>query len=195
MMNLLSYKVIYFRPNSSRKFKMAAMKTLLFFVHLIVPINAINKNVKSYCINKMTIYVSSSYSLSSVMFSFILAQMHRHCPHPVEQSNPVLLQKQRRVSHPILQLHRTNFSSAFWATSMSHCRDRTVVYPLQLSSQYHLWMQMWNKPWFPFPYLHQKVNAEAMVVDSWWHRRKVFRLHKTCTGGYLLMKDLQLQFI
>ena len=164
MMNLLSYKVIYFRPNSSRKFKMAAMKTLLFFVHLIVPINAINKNVKSYCINKMTIYVSSSYSLSSVMFSFILAQMHRHCPHPVEQSNPVLLQKQRRVSHPILQLHRTNFSSAFWATSMSHCRDRTIVYPLQLSSQYHLWMKMWNKPWFPFPYLHQKVNAEAMVV-------------------------------
>ena len=106
MMNLLSYKVIYFRPNSSRNFKMAAMKTLLFFVHLIVPINAINKNVKSYCINKMTIYVSSSYSLSSVMFSFILAQMHRHCPHPVEQSNPVLLQKQRRVSHPILPVIR-----------------------------------------------------------------------------------------
>ena len=97
MMNLLSYKVIYFRPNSSRKFKMAAMKTLLFFVHLIVPNNAINKNVKSYCINKMTIYVSSSYSLSSVMSSFILAQMHRHCPHPVEQSNPVLAQKQRRA--------------------------------------------------------------------------------------------------
>ena len=39
----------------------------------------------------MTTYVSSSYSLSSIMFSYILAQMHRHCPHPVEQSNPVLL--------------------------------------------------------------------------------------------------------
>ena len=86
MMNLLSYKVICFRPNSSRKFKMAAMKTL--FVHLIVPINAIYKNVISYCINKMTTYVSSSYSSSSVMFSYILAQMPRHSPQPVEQSNP-----------------------------------------------------------------------------------------------------------
>ena len=143
-------------------------KRYSFFFHLIVPINAINKNVVSYCINKMTTYVSSSYSLSSIMFSYVLAQMHRHCPHPVEQSNPVLLQKQRRVSHPILQLHRTTFSSAFWATSMSHYRARTVVYPLLLSSQYNLWMQMWNKPWFPFPYLHLKVNVEAMVVDSWW---------------------------
>ena len=169
------------------------MKTL--FVHMLVPINAICKNVISYCINKMKTYVSSSYSLFSVMFSYILTQMHRHCPHPVEQSNPALLQKQRRVSHPILQLHRTTFSSAFGATSMSHCRDRTVVYPLLLSSKYHLWMQMWNKPWFPVPYLHLKVNAEAMVLGSCWRRRKVFMLHKTCTGGYLLVKYLQLQFV
>ena len=47
MMNLLSYVVIHVRPNSSRKFKMAAIKTL--FDHLIVPINAIYKNVISFC--------------------------------------------------------------------------------------------------------------------------------------------------
>ncbi len=34
------------------------------------------------------------------MFSFILAQIHRHCPHPVEQSNPVLLQKQAECHIP-----------------------------------------------------------------------------------------------
>ena len=43
MMNLLSYKVIHVRPNSSRKFKMAAITTI--FNNLIVPINAIYKNV------------------------------------------------------------------------------------------------------------------------------------------------------
>ena len=39
MMNLLSYKVIHFRLNSSRKVKMAAIKML--FDHLIDTINAI----------------------------------------------------------------------------------------------------------------------------------------------------------
>ena len=48
---------------------------------------------------------------------------------------------------------------------MTYCRDRTVVYPLLLSSQYYLWMQMWNTPWFPFPKLHLKVNTEAMLLD------------------------------
>ena len=47
MMNLLSYKAIYCRPNSSRNVQMAAMKTLVD--HLIFPINAM-----------MTTYVSSS---------------------------------------------------------------------------------------------------------------------------------------
>ena len=46
----------------------------------------------------MTTYVSSSYSLSSVMFSYILVQMPRHSPQPVEHSNPALRQEQRRVS-------------------------------------------------------------------------------------------------
>ena len=55
------------------------------------------------------------------MFSYILAQMSRHSPQPVKHSNPALGQEQRRVSHPILQLYRTTFSSAFGATSMSHC--------------------------------------------------------------------------
>ena len=74
----------------------------------------------------MTTYVSSSYSLSSVIFSHILAQMPRHSPQPVEHSNPALRQEQRRVSHPILQLHRTTFSSAFGATSMSHCMGTSL---------------------------------------------------------------------
>ena len=110
MMNLLCYKVIYFRPNISRNFQMAAMKTL--FDHLIVPINP---NAM------MTTYVPSSYSLSYVVFSNILAQLPRHSPQPVEQSNPALRQEQRRVSHPILQLHRTTFSNAFGTTSMFYC--------------------------------------------------------------------------
>ena len=38
MMNLLSYKVMHARPNSSRKFKMAAITTI--FNILTVPINA-----------------------------------------------------------------------------------------------------------------------------------------------------------
>ena len=70
--------------------------------------------------------MSSSYSLSSVLFSYILAQMPRQFAQPLEQSNPALRQEQRRVSHPISQLHRTTFSSAFGATSMSHCTDSSL---------------------------------------------------------------------
>ena len=61
--------------------------------------------------------------------------------------------------------------------------------------QPRFWMQIWTKPWFLLPYLHLKVHTEAMVLGSWWCRRKVFRLHETCTGGYLLMKSQQSQFI
>ena len=84
---------------------------------------------RSIILHNMTTYVSSS--LSSVMLSYILAQMPRHSPQPVEQSNPALRQEQRRVSLPILQFHRTIFSSAFVETSLS----RAAVYPLLLSSQ------------------------------------------------------------
>ena len=118
------YYYYTFRPNSSRKLKMAAIKTLCD--HLIVPINAIQK--LSIILHNMTTYVSSSYGLSSVMFSYILAQMPRHSPQPVEQSNSALRQEQLRVSHPILQLHRTTFSSAFGATSMSHCSRSSLPY-------------------------------------------------------------------
>ena len=76
----------------------------------------------------MTTYVSSPYSLSSGVSSHILAQMPRHSPHPLEHSNPALRQEQRRVSHPILQLHRTTFSSSFAATSISHCMGTTLPY-------------------------------------------------------------------
>ena len=41
-------------------------------------------------------------------------------------NTPTLRQEQRRVSHPILALHRTTFSSAFGATSMSHCMDTSL---------------------------------------------------------------------
>ena len=62
------------------------------------------------------------------MFSYILAQMPRHSPHPVEQFNPALRQEQHRMSHPIFQLHRTTFSNAFGATSMSHCAGTSLLY-------------------------------------------------------------------
>ena len=143
MMNLFSYRVIYFRPNSSRKVKMSAMKTL--FDHLIVPINAIYKIViiLSYCINKMTIHVSSSYSLSSVMFSYILAQMPRDAPQPVEQSKPALLQEEHRVSHRILK--RTTFSAQrVWSNIhvTLHGQQFTFYcFPAKI-----LWMQLWTKP-------------------------------------------------
>ena len=127
MMNLLSYKVIYFRLNSSRNFKMAVMKTL--FNHLIVPINP---NAM------MTTYVYSSYSLSSVMFSNILAQMPRHSPQSVDQSNHALRQEQRRVSLPILRLHRTTFSNTFGTTSMLYCTgvvDQALIHPSILAPE------------------------------------------------------------
>ena len=147
----------------------------------------------------MTNYVFICFFVIFVVLYYVLIHISTNASTPSTASWTIqpcnLLQEQRRVSHPTLQLHRTTFSSAFWATSMSHCRDRTVVYPLLLSSQYYLWMQMWNKPWFPFPYLHLKLNTEAMVLDSWWRRRKVFMQHKTCIGGHLPVKDLQLQFV
>ena len=46
MMDLLSYKVIHVRPNSSWKSKMAAITTIIN--NLIVTINAIYKNVVSF---------------------------------------------------------------------------------------------------------------------------------------------------
>ena len=81
----------------------------------------------------MTTYVSSSYSLSSVVFSYILAQMPRHAPQPVEQSNPALRQEQRRVSHPILQ-YIALLSAALLEQHPCHIA-RAAVYPLLLSSQ------------------------------------------------------------
>ena len=74
----------------------------------------------------MTTYVSSSYSLPYVMFSYILAQMPRPSPQPLEHSNPALRQEQRRVAHPILQLYRTSFIRACGATSMSHCMGTSL---------------------------------------------------------------------
>ena len=67
------------------------------------------------------------------MFSYILAQMPRHSPQPVEHSNPALGQEQRRVSHPILQLHRTTFRAL---SEQRPCHIAwTPVYPLLLSSR------------------------------------------------------------
>ena len=100
---------------------MAAMKTL--FDHLIVPVNA-----------KMPTYVSSSYSLSSVMFSYILAHMSRHYPQSVEQPNPALRQEQRRVSH-IQSYSYTALHSAARLEQHPCYIPRAAVYPLLLSSQ------------------------------------------------------------
>ena len=128
---------------------MAAMKTL--FDHMIVPINATYKNViiLSYYIilhhGENETYVSSSYSLSSVMLSYILAHTHRRCPQPVEHSNPALQQEQRRVSYPILHLIKSHYfqqriRSNIHVTLHGH-QFTLYCFPAKI-----LWMQMWTKP-------------------------------------------------
>ena len=74
----------------------------------------------------------------------------------LEHSNPALRQEQRKVSHPILRLHRTTFSSAFVATSMSHCMGSSLP-----SDSVDADM---DQALIPLPYLHLKVHTEAMVL-------------------------------
>ena len=138
MMNLLCYKVIYFRPNNSRNFKMAAVKTL--FDHLIVPINPNSM---------MTTYVSSSYSLSSVMFSNILAQMPRHSPQSMEQSNPL-------CDRNSTECHIPSYS----------CIALLSVALLEQHPCYIARAAVVDQSFIPLPYLHLKVNTDAMVHDS-----------------------------
>ena len=78
MTNLLSYKVIYFRLNSSRKFKMAATKTLLMFC----PSDAINKNVISYCIYKMKNYVFIGFFVIFVVLYYVLINISTNASTP-----------------------------------------------------------------------------------------------------------------
>ena len=139
----------------------------------------------------MTTYVSSSYSLSSVMFSYILAQMPRHSLQPVEHPHFATGTAQSVTSHLSITSHyfQQRFRSNIHVTLHGH-QFTLYCFPANI-----LWMQMWTKPWFP---LHIctwiKVHTEAMVLGSWWCRGKVFRLHKTCTG-YLLMRAHQSQCI
>ena len=114
----------------------------------------------------MTTYVSFSYSLSSVMFSYILAQMPRHSTQPVDQSNPTLRSKQRRVSHPILQLYRTTFSSAFGATSMTYCTGSSL--PGSTAFQPRFCGCRCGPSLDTLPYLHlELVNSKHGGYGTW----------------------------
>ena len=130
----------------------------------------------------MTTYVSSSYSLSSVMFSYILAQMLRHSPQPCSgtfqlpsYSYIALLSSALSVQHPC---------HIAWAP----------VYPLLLSSpnsvDADVDQAMIPPSIFPHDGTHGGYGTWQLVMSG-----EVFRLHKTCTGGYLLMKAQQSQFI
>ena len=95
----------------------------------------------------MTTYVSSSYSLSSVMFSYILAQMPRHSPQPVENSTTALRQEQRRVTshHTVTSYYfQQRFRSNIRVTLHGH-QFTLYCFPAKI-----LCMHMWTKPWFPF---------------------------------------------
>ena len=128
------------------------------FYHLIFPIT-LYQNVTSYCNKTMTTYASSSYSLTSVMISYILAQMPRHSPQPVQQSKPAMRQEHHRVSHHILQLHRTTFQQRFLSNIHVHVTLHGHQFTLYGVSANILWMQMWTKPEFRLPYFHLKVNT------------------------------------
>ena len=136
MKNLLCYKVIYFKPNSSRKSNMAAVKTL--FYHLIVPINAIYKNVISYCINKMTTYVSSSCSLLSYMFSYIFVDsLHNQWNNPAP-----LYDGNSAECHIQYYSHIALLSAALLEQHPCHTARQQLscyCFPAKI-----LWMQMWT---------------------------------------------------
>ena len=137
MMNLLCHKVIYFRPNSSRNFKMAAMKTL--FDHLIVPINP---NAM------MTTYVSSSYSLGEpfVVLCYVLIHISTNVSTLSTASGTIQPcfatgTAQSVTSHHAVTSHY--FQQRFWSNihvtlhGQHPCHiARAAVYPLLLSSQY-----------------------------------------------------------
>ena len=140
----------------------------------------------------MTTYVSSSYSLSSVMLSYIFAQMPRHSPQPVEHSTPALRLEQRRVPNPILPLHRT--SSA--ALSEQHpCHIAwTLVYPLLLSSQDPVDADVDQSL---IPPSISALEGPHGCYSTWqlMMSEEGFTAAQNVTGGYLLMKAHQSQFI
>ena len=113
------------------------------------------------------------------MFSYILAQMPRHSPQPVEHSNPALRQEQRRVSHPILPLQRTTFSSAFGATSMSHCMDTslpsTTFQPRSCDSPFHIctWRYTWRLWYLAADDVGGRFSGctKRVLVATFWRKR------------------------
>ncbi len=112
----------------------------------------------------MTTYVSSSYSLSSVMFSYILAQMRRHSPQAME--NPTLLcDRNSAECHIPSYSYIALISGALLKQHPCHIA-RAAQFTLYCFPAKILWVQMWTKPWFPLPYLHLEVNTEATVLGS-----------------------------
>ena len=76
----------------------------------------------------MTSYVSSSYSLSSVMFSYILAQMPRHSLQPVEHTHFATGTAQSVTSHLSITSHyfQQRFRSNIHVTLHGH---QFTLYP------------------------------------------------------------------
>ena len=137
MMNLLSYKVIHSRPNSSRKCKMAAIKAS--FDHLIVPINAIYMNVVSFCM-----HISTNASTLST----------------AEQSNP-LCDRNSAECHIPSHSYIALLSATILGQHPCHIA-RAAVYPILLSGQRYVDAYL-NQALIPLPYLHLEVNTDVMV--------------------------------
>ena len=110
----------------------------------------------------MTTYVSSSYSLSSVMFSNILWYYHKCLDTLHSQwNNPTPLCDRNSA-----ECHNPSYS----------CIALLSVTLLEQHSCYIARAAVVDQALIPLPYLHLRVNTEAMVLDSWWCRRTVFRL-------------------
>ena len=160
MMNLLSYKLIYFKQNIFRILKMAALKTL--FDHLIVPINAIYHKITSYCINKMTDG---------------MCLRHIRCPLLCSHTNASIVSKasgtiQSRFATRTAQCPIPSYSSialisaALLEQHPCHiARARSVVYPLLFSSQYSVDADV-DHALINHSLLAPEGNTEAMVHGS-----------------------------
>ena len=120
--------------------------------------------------------------------------MPRHSPQSMEQSNPALRQEQRRVSHPILQLHRTTFSNAFGTTSMLYCTGSScgpsldspsILAPEGKHGGYGTWQLMMSEDGFQAGYLLMKAMQPQFTMRLVW-----LMSHPVCAEEYNAMQQL-----
>ena len=139
MMNLLSYKVMRVRPNSSRKFKMAAITTI--FNKMIVPINA----------NTRTWYHSRQHDklcvfLILVVLCYVLIHISTDAS-PLATASGTFQPRfatgttQSVTSHLIVTSHyfQQRFRSNIRVTLHGH-QFTPYCFPAK-----YMWMQMWTK--------------------------------------------------